>query len=727
MKFKLLMLMLACHAIVLAQTQPVAPVKVVTDEYFGVKIDDPYQYIEDMKNPEVEQWFKGQGDYSRTVLDRINGRDELIAKFKELDSRSSSRIFNLNITENDFYFYAKMTPEDETGKLFMRKGFEGEEHLLFDPSTYKIEDKVQYTIGSIVPNIDGSFLGFTLAANGSESSSILVMNVVDKKLLKEEIKPCWSFSMSWQKDNRSFTYGKLNSDDVTDNDRQLNTKVYLHRLGDDPAKDKVVFSGKMFPELGMTSEEIPVLFYDKDSDKIFCYASTVDRNSKIYLADTDNLNSGKSIWTKIVSRKDQIEDLYTDTYNFYFRTSADAPNYKILKTPLDSPDFKNGEVLIAENSDEVLQSFVITKKGFYYTRMRNGIEAKVYHMSTNGKIKKELKLPFTSGRASISTKGVHHDDLWISISGWTNDSRRFKYLADRDKFKLETMSSIAEYPEFDDLVAEEVMVTSHDGIKVPLSLVYKKGMKKDGQAPLMLYGYGSYGISINPFFSPMFLTWISEGGMLAIAHVRGGGELGESWHMAGFKETKPNTWKDFIACAEYLHEEKFSSPEKTAIFGGSAGGILIGRAMTDRPDLFAVAIPSVGVMNALRTELEPNGPVNVPEFGSFKIESEFKALVEMDAYLNLKDGVKYPSTLITAGINDPRVIAWQPGKFAARLQAATGSDNPVLFRVDYESGHGSDAKTKTFEEFGDIFSFSLWQTGHADYQAINQTDKKVAE
>ena len=727
MKFKLLMLMLACHGIALAQTQPVAPVKVVTDEYFGVKIDDPYQYLEDMKDPEVEQWFKGQGDYSRTVLDRINGRDELIAKFKELDSRRSSRIFNLNITENDFYFYAKMTPEDETGKLFMRKGFDGEEHLLFDPSTYRNEDKVQYTIGSIVPNIDGSLLGFTLAANGSESSSILVMNIEDKKLLKEEIKPCWDFSMYWQKDNKSFTYGKLNSDDVTDNDRQLNTKVYLHRLGDDPVNDKVVFSGKMFPELGMTSEEIPVLFYDKDSDKTFCYASTVDRNSKIYMTDTDDLNSDKSKWVQIVSRKEHIEDLYTDTNNFYFKTSEDAPNYKILKTPLDSPDFKNGEVLIDENLDEVLQSFVITKKGFYYTRIKNGIEAKVYHMSTDGKTNKELKLPFTSGRASINTKGINHDDLWVSISGWTNDNRRFKYLADRDKFKLETMSSIAEYPEFDDLVAEEVMVTSHDGVKVPLSLVYIKGMKKDGQAPLMLYGYGSYGISINPFFSPMFLTWISEGGMLAIAHVRGGGELGESWHKAGFKETKPNTWKDFIACAEYLHEEKYSSPEKTAIFGGSAGGILIGRAMTDRPDLFAVAIPSVGVMNALRTELEPNGPVNVPEFGSFKIESEFKALVEMDAYLNLKQGVEYPATLITAGMNDPRVIAWQPGKFAARLQAVTGSDNPVLFRVDYESGHGSDAKTKTFEEFGDIFSFSFWQTGHADYQAIKQTDKKVAE
>ena len=726
MKFKLLFAMMVFHTIIFAQTQPVAPVKVVTDEYFGVKIDDPYQYLEDMKNPEVIQWFKGQGDYTRTVLDHINGRDELIAKFKELDSRRSSRISNLKITENDFYFYDKTTPEDETGKLFMRKGYEGEEHLLFDPSEYKKEDKVQYTIGSIVPNKDGSKVGLTLAANGSESSSILIMNVADKKLLSEEIKPCWAFGMSWQKDNKSFTYGKLNSDDVTDEKRQLNTKVYLHKLGDDPAIDKVVFSGSMFPHLGITEEEIPVVIYDKDANKIYCFASTVDRNLKVFMADGDNLESDVQ-WNEIISRKDNIEDLVTDASNFYFKTSQDAPNYKILKTPINNPDFKNAEVLIDEDPDEVLQGLSITSKGFYYTTIKNGVEAKVYHMGLDGKYGKELKLPFTAGSASISSKGMNHDELWININGWTRDNSRFRYLPENGEFKSETMSSVAEYPEFEDFVAEEVMVASHDGVKVPVSVIYNKNIKKDGEAPLMLYGYGSYGISINPFFSPMFLTWVSEGGVIAIAHVRGGGELGDNWHKAGFKETKPNTWKDFIASAEYLHDKKFSSPAKTTIMGGSAGGILIGRAMTARPDLFGVAVPAVGVMNALRTELEPNGPVNVPEFGSFKIESEFKALVEMDAYLHLKEGEKYPATLITAGINDPRVIAWQPGKFAARLQAVNGSDNPILFRVDYESGHGSDAKSKTFAEYGDIFSFSFWQTGHPDYQAIKQSDKKVAE
>ena len=726
MKFKVLLLLLACPIVLMyAQSQPVAPVKIVTEEYFGQKIDDPYRYLEELKDPEVDQWFKGQGDYTRNIMDGINGRDALISKFKELDQRSGDRVYNLSITENDIYFYEKITPADETGKLFYRKGYEGEEELLFDPELFRPEEDVQYVIGSIVPNRDGSKLGLSIAANGSESSILLVLNVKEKELYPDEIPTCWGFSFAWLKDQNSFTYGKLNSDDVTDMNRQLDTKVYHHKIGTDILNDKVVFSGKMFPELGITSEEIPVLFYDKDSDQIFCYASTVERSEKIFVADKNDFNSGSLKWNKLVSRDDQIESLYTDSKNYYLMTPKDAPNYKILKAPLGSSDFQNAEVLIEEKKDEVLKSFRITSKGYYYTTVKAGVEAKVYRMSLDGKEIEELDLPFAAGNASLKTKDVDHEDIWVSINGWTKKNERYKYLPESNDFKEEPLSSKVLYPEFDGLEVKEVMVSSHDGVKVPLSIVYNSNLKKDGDAPLMMYGYGSYGVSINPFFSPMFLTWVSEGGVIAIAHVRGGGELGKEWHNAGFKETKPNTWKDFIACAEYLHDEKYSSPEKTAIFGGSAGGILIGRAMTDRPDLFGVAIPAVGVMNALRTELEPNGPVNVPEFGSFKIESEFKALVEMDAYLNIEDGTDYPSTMITAGINDPRVIAWQPGKFAARLQAANSSNNPVLFRVDYESGHGSDSKSKAFQEFGDIFSFAFWQTGHPSYQSIRKGDKSM--
>ena len=267
------------------------------------------------------------------------------------------------------------------------------------------------------------------------------------------------------------------------------------------------------------------------------------------------------------------------------------------------------------------------------------------------------------------------------------------------------------------MIVEELMIPSHDGVKVPLSLIYNKGIKKTGNNPVFLIGYGAYGGSITPGFSPNLLLWTYEGGILAIPHVRGGGELGDAWYKSGYKTTKPNTWKDLIACAEYLVKEKYTSPKKIAINSESAGGILIGRAMTERPDLFAVAIPQVGCLNTVRAEESPNGPVNVPEFGTVKDSVECMALIEMDSYLHIKDGDKYPSTLITAGINDPRVIAWQPAKFAARLEAANKSGKPVLFLVDYEAGHGiGNTKTKNFEELADVFSFALWQTGHPDFK-----------
>jgi prolyl oligopeptidase len=316
------------------------------------------------------------------------------------------------------------------------------------------------------------------------------------------------------------------------------------------------------------------------------------------------------------------------------------------------------------------------------------------------------------------SKGFRYGDIWISISGWSADNRRYRYMAEESEFRLEMLSSVADYPEYAGLVVKELMIPSHDGVLVPLSLIYNKGMRKDGENPVFIYGYGAYGISQNPFFSPSFLLWTAQGGVLAIAHVRGGGELGDKWYRDGFKTTKPNTWKDLIACAEYLIKEKYTTAAKIAIDGGSAGGVMIGRAMTERPDLFAAAIPEVGVMNTLRAENTPNGPVNAPEFGTASDSAECMALIEMDSYLHIKDGEKYPATLVTAGMNDPRVIAWQPGKFAARLQSATVSGKPVLLWADYESGHGiGDSKTKQFESLADVFSFAFWQTGHPGYKS----------
>ncbi len=723
MKIKLLLFLLGTSFYLAAQ-QPVAPVKVVTDEYYGQTVDDPYRYLEDMKDESVINWFKGQGDYTAEVMKNITGRDELIAKFKELDGRRSSRVTNLNITENDFYFYLKTKPEDETGKLFMRKGYGGEEVFLFDPDEYNKEEGRQYTIGAISPNRDGSLLAIGVAPNGSEASTILVMDMKTKQLLPERINLTWG-GAAWQKDNVSFSYATQNSDDPSDQNRQMNIKTFLHKAGTDSSEDALVFHAPDYPELEIAPEEIPFIYYDKDADKLFMYAYSTDSNQRIFMADADGFKEKHTSWKQIVSRDDMVTGMGTDKENFYFRTTKDAPNFKMTMLPLSATDLSKAETLIPHDKDAVLTGFTITSDGYYFTKRINGVETMVFHMASADSKPEKLKLPFTAGSASVSTKGIDHKDVWVSMSGWTRNSARYRYDPSDKSFTYEMLSSKAEFPEFENIVAEEVMVESHDGVMVPVSLIYNKDIKKDGSTPVMMYGYGSYGISMSPYFSVILLSWVSEGGMIAVSHVRGGGELGDAWHKAGQKQNKPNTWKDFIATAEYLHKEGFSSPDKTMMLGGSAGGILIGRSMTERPDLFAVAVPSVGSMNPIRSENSPNGPVNVPEFGTVKDEAEFKGLYEMDSYHHIVDGTKYPATLVTTGMNDRRVVAWQPGKFAARLQAANGSDNPILFRVDYESGHGSDAKTKQFEEYADIMSFSFWQMGHPDYQSIKQTEKSI--
>jgi prolyl oligopeptidase len=310
------------------------------------------------------------------------------------------------------------------------------------------------------------------------------------------------------------------------------------------------------------------------------------------------------------------------------------------------------------------------------------------------------------------------------MGGWTTDRKRYRYDVAGGKFVAVPLSSEAQYPEFNDLVVDEVMVPSHDGTLVPLSILYKKGTPRNGNAPTLMVGYGAYSRAMEPTFMPPFLLWTQQGGILACPHVRGGGELGEAWHKAGQKTTKPNTWKDLIACADYLVKNQYTSPGKVAINGGSAGGILIGRAMTERPDLFAVAIPEVGILNAVRMENSPNGPANTTEFGTMQKEDEAKALLEMDAYQHLKPGTKYPATLVTAGFNDPRVIAWQPAKFAARLQASNTSGKPTLFFTDYDAGHGiGDSRQKQFESIADLLAFGLWQTGAPAFQLLTTAVK----
>lgn len=694
---------------------PLAPEKPVMDTYFGTELTDNYRYFEDSEDTTAHAWLKAQSEYAKKVLGSINGRQALLDKMYEFDGRRSNRIYSLNITDNDKYFYLKSTPDDETGKLYYREGFEGEELLLFDPETFGNDTTMKYVVNNVRPTYDGEYLAFGVTPNGKEMATLMVMKVDNKEILPDRVEQVMGIS-TWLPEKDGFLYIRTGSDDPQDFNYYLKSKTYLHKLNSDTSEDKEFFSKELYPELGLGQMDIPWAMYDRDCDLIYAFPSNVDNRLKMFYAPGNQIAADKIDWKILLNREDEVYNFATNNTDIYFYTPKNAPNFKLLKLSMNDLQIDRAETFIPEDPNQKLSGFTLTKDGVYYTMKLNGVQEKLYFKSFDGE-SRELQLPFVAGTISLRSKGVEFSDLWVLLSGWTSNSQRFRYNLANDEFVFEMLSDIPEYPEYKDLVVEEVMVKSHDGVEVPLSLIYKDGLQKNSANRLLLFGYGSYGISMDPGFSPNTLQWCLEDGIFAVAHVRGGGELGEQWHKAGFKTTKPNTWKDFIACAEYMVDNNYTSPEKIAIYGGSAGGILIGRAMTERPDLFAAVIPAVGSMNTVRGELQPSGPANIPEFGTVKDSVEFLGLLEMDSYHNLKDGVVYPPTLVTAGMNDPRVVVWDPAKFAARLQAVNQDNNPVVFRVNYEAGHGIDnTKSRDFEELADILSFALWNTGSEKYK-----------
>jgi prolyl oligopeptidase len=495
-------------------------------------------------------------------------------------------------------------------------------------------------------------------------------------------------------------------------------KSVLYKIGDDPEKLNVILSAETNPELNIAEEDFPIVNLINKNDKyLIGYIGGASAYSDAYFTRISDIRTGNLIWKPLYKKELKIYNGFFKSDEYVYMTANNSPNFKIASIKVEQPDFNNPEILVNENKDEVVDDFYITSDGMYYVRTINGVEAKLYYY--NGKNEKNIELPKRAGRIRLSCKGIEYPDIWINTAGWTYDYQRFRYDQNNDEFVEENLVPTGSFPEFEDFVVKEVLVKSYDGEEVPLSIIHKKNIEMNGMNPTLLYGYGSYSYSLNPWFSRAFLTWVDEGGIFCLAHVRGGGEKGDAWHYGGFKQTKYNTWKDLIACTEYMINEGYTSNKHTIINSASAGGILIGRAMTERPDLFAVAIAEVGVMNMLRFEETPNGPNNTKEFGTVKDSSECMALIEMDSYLKIRKGENYPATLITTGMNDPRVIAWQPAKFAAKLQAFNGSNNPIIFQVDYESGHGiNDIKLKQFEQTANIFSFAFWQTGNKKYKLI---------
>lgn len=688
----------------------------VTDNYFGMKVTDNYRWMENLKDPKVLKWLKAQSEYTNSWLDKIPGRDSLIAAFTRLDALAPAEIRNIQ-RKAGRYFFLKTLPHQKSPKLYYREGKNGKDILLFDPRADGSNGNI--TLAGYIASEDGKKVAFVVSHGGAEVGKIYTINVNTKKLYPEKIGPTWDGVFGWSKDSKGFIYELLSGSDTKSMSTLTNSKSMYHILGTDLSEDKILLSRKKYPDLGIDSSDACVVQYSEDHQYIFGIPGDVSNDLTIFYAPVAELLNPRIAWKQLAKPQDNISDACFVGDNVYLLTHKDAPMYKIIKISLKHPDLSKAEVVVPEEKDKITN--IDRSRDYLFITYSDGINctAKQYNLRT-GKLS-QVKLPIVGSGTGFETSiltpyDITSNDGLIGLTSWNQPITRYDYNADTREIKESAFNIKTDYPGINDLKVVETEVRSQDGAMVPLSIIYNKHVKLDGTANCLIDGYGAYGYSMTPFFDPMLLALLNKGVIFAGAHVRGGGEKGEGWHKAGFKTTKPNTWKDFIACAEYLVNHHYTSPQKLAGMGMSAGGITIGRAITERPDLFGAAIDNVGVTNTLRGETMPFGPINRAEFGTVKDSVESRALYEMDALHHVKKGVKYPAVICVGGMHDPRVMLWQPAKFAAKLQWASASDQPVLLDVRYDSGHLTEDKSVVFKIFANMFSFALWQTGNPDFQ-----------
>jgi prolyl oligopeptidase len=684
-----------------------------TDTYFGKTYKDPYRWLEDLKNKDVEAWFKAQAELTDGILAKIPAKDELAREWMELDKRKPATYSSIAY-ENGRVFYKKTLGGENVGRLFYRQGWTGEEKLLFDPTPYKAS--VVTTIVTALPSIDGRYVALGLSANGAEFSEIRILDVDRGTLLGESVYPSYG-PWGWSMDSKYLFYDTGKVTDIKSLEIEQNRKTRLHRLGTDFSTDRDFFSNESDPDLGITPKEFPAAMIDESyPDYILGQALTVQNEMRMFYAPASEMKSSKIAWKVLCTPSDGlVRGMAFHKDDVYAITHANAPKYKVVRTSVKHPDWAHAETVLPEAKDSV-QSLA-KSKDFLLVDYSNGIVDRIVRYDFATGKSNELKLP-GSGSAFVTCPDFRTNRCIVFLSSWTSPMTLYDYDGDKDTFTKSIFNTDVSYPGFDTLVTEEVEVPGHDGMMVPLSIVHKKGIPMDGSSSCILDGYGAYGISNTPWFSVRNSVAL-RGVVLAFAHPRGGSEKGEAWYKAGYKTTKPNTWKDFISCAEYLVKQGYTSPEHLAGTGTSAGGILISRAITTRPDLFAAAVCNVGCANAMRMEFSPNGPVNTPEFGTVQDQAECEALYEMDGVQHVQAGVKYPAVICVGGWNDPRVAPWEPGKFAAALQNASTSGKPVLMKVNYDNGHFTEEKIVTYKNFAGQYAFLLWQTGHKDFQPAN--------
>ncbi len=693
---------------------PKTPVREVTEDYFGTKVTDPYRWLENTKDPEVVAWMKAQNDYTRAVLARIPGRDQLLTRIKALDN-SGSVVSELQVWGGR-YFYLKTEPGSDNRKLYLRDSLAAEERLLLDPEKLTTADGRHFSIDYFQPSPDGKYVAYGISPGGSENSVLHVLESATGKVLGDTIDRAQFGQPSWLPDDSFFyTRAQKLEPDSPPTAQYQKLRCYRHVLGADPDKEAAVFGYDVLPNVKVTEDDFSFLAFSPGAPKFLLglVVHGVQREVDVYVTAFDGSQGWKPEWKKAVDAADDVTgfDLHGDS--LFLLSHKDASRFKVLRTSLANPDLAHATTIVPA-SEVVVVGISAAGDALYMQDLDGGI-GRLRRLPYDGGEIQEVKLPFDGAIQSLSANPTV-PGAWLELTSWTKSP--LWYALDAGTGKLTDTGLVAPSPvDYSGIESEEVKAKSADGTMVPLSIVHKRGMAMDGSHPTWLEGYGAYGITIDPAFRPTLLAFFEHGGVFAVAHVRGGGEYGEDWHLAGKKLTKQHTIDDMLAGANYLIEHKYTSPAHLAGEGTSAGGITIGGAITQRPDLFGAALIRVGDSDTLRSELMASGPANIPEFGTVKDPDGFKALYAMDAYQHVKPNTAYPAVLLTTGANDPRVAPWEAAKMTARLQACTDSGKPVLLRVDYDAGHGlGSTKTQNDELLADELAFLFWQLGVPEYQ-----------
>ncbi|MCI0699796.1 MAG: prolyl oligopeptidase family serine peptidase [Planctomycetia bacterium] len=668
----------------------------VVDDYHGTKVADPYRWLEDdvRKSKDVADWVEAQNKVTFGFLESIPEREAIKKRITDLWNYEKISAPSKHAGR---YFFFKNDGLQNQNVFFVQDSLDGEAKLLMDPNTWSKDGTV--ALSGMAVSDDAKLIAYGVAEAGSDWNTWKVFDVTATKTLTDELKWVKFSGAAWTKDNKGFFYSRFPEPKMGAAFQDLNVdmKLYYHELGKPQSEDQLIYERKDNPKWSVNAD------VSEDGQYLIIFIGDGTTSRKVRVAYKNLADPASKIVDLIDNHDNKFNFLGNDGGIFYFQTDYQAPKYQVIAMDTKIPDKKNWKTIIPE-AKEVLDEVGLVGDRFICSYLKDAKTAVKVH-EINGKFVRDVELP---GIGSASGFGGKRKDMetFYTFSSFATPTSIYRYDIASGESKLIRQAKVKFDPA--DYEVKQVFYPSKDGTKIPMFIAHKKGIKLDGTNPTLLWGYGGFNISITPGFSVSRLQWMEMGGVLAVANLRGGGEYGDAWHRAGTKLTKQNVFDDFIAAGEYLIKEKYTSPKKLGIQGGSNGGLLVGACMTQRPDLFGACLPAVGVMDMLRFQKFTAGRYWVDDYGSSENPTEFEALYKFSPYhVLMKNGQKsYPPTLVTTADTDDRVVPGHSFKFAAALQANHKGPNPVLIRIETKAGHGAGKPTaKIIEEVADQWAF----------------------